>query len=673
MRSTIETLKRFLSAEEVPRWFGFSVVLIFLLGIGAAMKLGVAPAREENAADFRRRAEYAVELLAERLENIDAAGETGLPGGLPDAADVKAIYRRELRTLATTFSMAALRIVDSRGAVVVSLGPTDRQAGLTGLESETPSGSFFDGSTKARVYRVPIRVAASSPKRPGSTSGLTASAAGAVLFLEALPASQPHAISSPTHQARMLAVVLVSLGLLFGLFRCLRRQLRGIQRIAEQLTAPRDRQAAGTPPGAPGLGFAGRLEDDLDSLRIADTVDSVTASWNDLIDLTQRLAQTVERSDADRELSAALQKAGGGALSEALDCIPDGILYITDSTRFEYVNASARRLLEWDTAKLGSRIDVAVTDARASGVGGQVLDLIRGALQSDGTYRTLTEVLSQEGSDDSSSYRVRVIALPHAQRFGECVVVIRDVSQQIRADRSREEFITQVTHELRTPLTNIRAYAETLSSGMFEDPAVVTECYNVITKETRRLSRLIEDILSVSQLDAGSIELQFDTVDLKALLDEAVRDVRGLADEKNIDLQLILPAKLEPIRADRDKLAVVLNNLLGNAIKYTLPDGNVVVGCQCSADETAITVKDNGVGIDPAEQGRVFEKFARSQDPAVQNEPGTGIGLYTAREIVRRHNGKIDLVSEKGVGSTFLVRLPRQATRATSLTTVEEA
>jgi signal transduction histidine kinase len=102
-----------------------------------------------------------------------------------------------------------------------------------------------------------------------------------------------------------------------------------------------------------------------------------------------------------------------------------------------------------------------------------------------------------------------------------------------------------VTHELRTPLTNIRAYTETLSSGMFEDPKVITECYNVITKETRRLSRLVEDMLSVSQLEVGSIELHVDNVDLKALLGDGVRDVRGLADEKNIDIQLVLPAKLE--------------------------------------------------------------------------------------------------------------------------------
>jgi signal transduction histidine kinase len=253
------------------------------------------------------------------------------------------------------------------------------------------------------------------------------------------------------------------------------------------------------------------------------------------------------------------------------------------------------------------------------------------------------------------------------------VAVVRDVSQQIRADRAREEFVTQVTHELRTPLTNIRAYAETLSSGMFDDPNIITECYNVITKETRRLSRLIEDILSVSQLEVGSIELQLDHVDLKTLLADSVRDVRGLADDKNIDIQLALPPKLEAIRADRDKLAVVINNLLGNAIKYTPPGGNVMVGCQLTGSEVVLTFKDNGIGIDPSEHGRVFEKFQRSEDPDVQNETGTGIGLFTAREIVRGQGGNIELISEKGAGATFIVRLPHEETRAGALSTKEEA
>jgi signal transduction histidine kinase len=268
---------------------------------------------------------------------------------------------------------------------------------------------------------------------------------------------------------------------------------------------------------------------------------------------------------------------------------------------------------------------------------------------------------------------VKIIPLQRAHHHGECVVVVRDVSQQIRAERAREEFITQVTHELRTPLTNIRAYTETLSSGMFDDPKLLTECYNVITKETRRLSRLVEDILSVSQLEVGTIDLKTDDVDLRTLLTDSVRDVRGLADEKNIDLRLALPSKMEPIRADRDKLAVVLNNLLGNAIKYTPAHGNVVVGCQFAAGDVTLTVKDSGIGIGPADQARIFEKFQRACDPAVKDIPGTGIGLYTAREIVRRHGGEVEVISEKGKGSTFLVRLPHQGSRAAAMSTGKES
>ncbi|HEX9641655.1 MAG TPA: ATP-binding protein, partial [Candidatus Krumholzibacteria bacterium] len=271
---------------------------------------------------------------------------------------------------------------------------------------------------------------------------------------------------------------------------------------------------------------------------------------------------------------------------------------------------------------------------------------------------------------DQSSYRAWLIPLQRARHSGECVVIVRDVSQQVRAERAREEFIAQVTHEFRTPLTNIRAYTETLSSGMFEDPNVISECYNVITKETRRLSRLIEDILSVSQLEVGSIELRVDSVDLKTLLSEGLRDVRGLAEEKDIDVQLVLPAKLEPIRGDRDKLAVVVNNLLGNAIKYTPKDGNVIVGCQVNSDLVVLTFKDNGYGIDPKDHARVFEKYQRGTEPEVQQERGTGIGLYSAREIVRRHGGDIELISARQKGSTFMVRLPRPKTRSSTLSTV---
>jgi two-component system phosphate regulon sensor histidine kinase PhoR len=353
-------------------------------------------------------------------------------------------------------------------------------------------------------------------------------------------------------------------------------------------------------------------------------VDGVTTAWNELVDLAQNLLDTVNRTEANEELTRVLARSSGGALAEALNAIPDGLMYVVDEARFEYLNATICRLLGWPVQETKRP---PLNEAQSKGIGAKTLEIVRDALRADGAFEARSILVdSIDGEEPNQScYRIWVIPLNRAHRTGECLVLVRDVSQQVRAERAREEFVAQVTHELRTPLTNIRAYAETLSSGMFEDPKVITECYNVITKETRRLSRLIEDILSVSQLEVGSIELHLDSVDLKTLLSEGVRDVRGLADEKNIDIQLHLPSKAERIRGDRDKLAVVINNLLGNAIKYTPAEGNVLVGCQFSGDAVVLTFKDNGLGIAPEDHARIFEKFQRGDHPDVQNEAGTGI------------------------------------------------
>ncbi len=700
MGSVWITFRRFLTAEEVPRWFGFSILLIYLVGLGSVAQFGIMQARRESMRYIQQGSRYAISLLAERLSELT---DKDVP-----EPKVTRSYQRALREFARNAPTRWLRVVDADRHVIASTNAKEIGTFLEGVgdySAPPPAHSFSptlqvqpsdrpgeDGPDlfiRARLslgagYRIAyaqpveqdalIGQPAQTNRQPGDpassklepTTSKTSAVGKTPLYLEALLPLESFGGLSLAGQARTLTIVLVVLGALFVAYRCLREQLRGMSRIADRLQTHRD-----------------RLEEELGSLRIADTLDSVTTAWNDLIDLTQRLLEMARRSDANEELSRVLQRSGGGALAEALSAVPDGIVYIVDEIRFEYMNTAACRLLGFSAQEAKQ---TTLTDAKAEGIGGKILDLLRDASQGDGSFEERTELLEADGPADSyvpadggpgnvpdrSSYRVRVIPLQRGHRHGECVVLIRDVSQQIRAERAREEFMIQVSHELRTPLTNIRAYTETLSSGMFEDPGVITECYNVITKETRRLSRLVEDILSVSQLEIGTIELQIDNVDLKTLLSEGVRDVRGLADEKNLDIQLALPDKLEPIQADRDKLAVVINNLLGNAIKYTPPDGHVVVGCQFTGGDVVISVKDNGIGIEPADQPRVFEKFQRATDPEVLKQTGTGIGLYTAREIARRHRGDIELISEKGQGSTFLVRLPHTCTRA-ALSTTREA
>lgn len=661
MRVVWRRIRDFLTAEEVPRWFGLSLVLIYLVGLGSVAQFAFVQSRKEAATRFQHAGQYAVRSLADRL--------SALADPSVEEVQRKGLYQRALRELSASIPVHWARIVSDERLVVASTSPLEVNATASGPAgaggppstayfsvAEIPGGEGEGASLFIRV-RIPDRFSflGNDPAQTNVTTsddGHGVRSSSCRLYVEALLHSEPVSSSSPANHARMLAIVLIVLGALFVVYRCLREQLRGVSHIASRLSAA--------------SGRVNQLNEDLDGLRVADTLGVVTRAWNELIDLVKHLQEAQRKAKADDELSEVLKRASGGALAEALSAMPDALLYIRDETRPEYVNSAACRLFGWNPGDIRS---VTIADRAGTHGGEKALDAVRRARQAGGSFERLNELIEvpPDGGGDQSWYRVKVFPLkggPPTFGGGECVVLITDVSQQVRADRAREDFMTQVTHELRTPLTNIRAYAETLSSGMFDDPKVITECYNVITKETRRLSRLIEDMLSVSQLEVGTVELSVGRVDLKTLLTEGVRDVRGLADEKNIDVQLVLPAKMEPIDGDRDKLAVVINNLLGNAIKYTPRDGNVIVGCQFSGNEVVISLKDNGVGIDPKDHARIFEKFQRADDPSVLAEPGNGIGLYTAREIVRRHQGQLEVISQKGLGSTFLVRLPHVGSRA---------
>jgi two-component system phosphate regulon sensor histidine kinase PhoR len=240
----------------------------------------------------------------------------------------------------------------------------------------------------------------------------------------------------------------------------------------------------------------------------------------------------------------------------------------------------------------------------------------------------------------------------------ETIIFVQDVTQNKEAERARDQFLYHVTHELRTPLTNIRAYAETLSQDVIDDEQTIRECYNVIMGETQRLSRLVEDILNVSQLEVGTARLQASDLKLDKILRTVVQDQQGMADAKNIDLVLYMPSKTPTVRGDKDRLNVVFTNLIGNAIKYTLPGGRVDVRCAVENQRVRIAITDTGIGIDPADQDRIFDKFYRVDHPEVNAVPGTGLGLSIVQETLRVHGGTISVESKRGEGSTFTVTLP---------------
>lgn len=519
------------------------------------------------------------------------------------------------------------RVLSADGEIVCSLrtdeiGTTHWEAGR--LKREWPDRAIVERPDRGRrlqeqaIFRAPIGGPSSNRK----------------LFVEVeatLDALVPLPLAS---HFSALAVGAGSLLLMLLIARFVRMHLQPLTSIGSNLVQYRE-----------------NLSQEISSLRLASESSAVAQAWNELVCLVEELRDAAGQASARQELNQALECSTSMMLVQAVDVVPEGIMHVSVEGRLCYVNNMARRLLGMGTQSgQDQRTPEVLWDMSTSELGGKLVEAIRSA----GNERQFESKSITVQDDNDTAFRVRV--MPVMGRIPGAVVFVSDISQQFKADAAREAFVAQVTHELRTPLTNIQAYTETFAE--FDDPKVQAECFNVINKETRRLARLVEEMLSRSQLDVGTMSVRRDDVNLLELLHEAVRDMQATAENKGIELEAQLPSKLPVLSADRDKLGVVINNLLGNALKYTESGGSVIVGCEADQEVVRIHVRDTGIGIAQEHWSKVFERMYRVDDRSVRAQTGSGIGLATAREIAKAHGGEIVLRSEPGKGSTFTVELP---------------
>lgn len=225
-------------------------------------------------------------------------------------------------------------------------------------------------------------------------------------------------------------------------------------------------------------------------------------------------------------------------------------------------------------------------------------------------------------------------------------------------DLMKSEFLNTVSHELRTPLTSIKAFAEILLDNVGEDPETQSEFLEIINKESDRLTRLINNLLDLSRIEAGRMKWDRDPVDLHEVATSAVMSLRGAAEKKGLNLEVEIEEDL-PTVGDRDKLVQVITNLLGNAIKFTAEGGTVrVVAGRKDLLTARIEVHDSGVGIESQFFESIFEKFNQVDSSETRDIKGSGLGLPIARSITEHHDGRLFVESEVGVGSTFIVELP---------------
>lgn len=235
---------------------------------------------------------------------------------------------------------------------------------------------------------------------------------------------------------------------------------------------------------------------------------------------------------------------------------------------------------------------------------------------------------------------------------------LRDITQEKLAEEMRNQFVFTATHELRTPLTNIKAYAETLALDEQIDVEDQKKFCNIINSEVTRLSRFVDELLNVSQMEAGALALNLQLTDMERLFKEVIEHNRPQIEKKNIDFNSVIPLKLPEISIDKDKITASLVNLLGNAIKYTPNGGNVSFKVLHQNNSLVVEVEDKGYGISEEDQAMIFDKFYRSDDERVQAMTGSGLGLAFVQEAIRLHGGQLDVFSEIDKGSMFTLTLP---------------
>ena len=336
-------------------------------------------------------------------------------------------------------------------------------------------------------------------------------------------------------------------------------------------------------------------------------------------------------------------------LEAVLGGMAEGVIAVDERDRVILANATAAELLGFTMADVESlsllevvrhhMLQQLVTDTRAT----------------ESLQRAELEVHS--GSENRRVLDVQSTPLPDAspQRV---ILVLHDVTDLRRLESMRQEFVANVSHELKTPLSSIRAYAETLSAGAVNDPEHRGTFLHRIEEQADRLNNLIQDLLSLSRIESGRQTYDLATVNVADTVTTCIAENQDAANLKRIHLSCSDIQHDLRIQADEEGLAQIINNLIGNAIKYTPEGGEVTVVLRQQDSTLCMDVRDSGIGIDEAHLTRVFERFYRVDKARSRELGGTGLGLAIVKHLAQAFGGNVTVTSQPMKGSTFTVQLP---------------
>jgi two-component system phosphate regulon sensor histidine kinase PhoR len=300
-------------------------------------------------------------------------------------------------------------------------------------------------------------------------------------------------------------------------------------------------------------------------------------------------------------------------------------------------------------------------------IGKTPVEVIRNAELQEGFAQVLAkgETFSMELSiatqEADKILDVTIARLMLQDKAGGAVAVFHDITDLKRAEQMRKDLVANVSHELRTPLTSIKGYAETLCDDGIENVPQAQSFAQIILKHANRLSALVQDLLSLTQLESQKTPISKDEIDFRKVVDAAVLVLKPSAEAKNLNIEARSVSEKTMIWADKDQIAQALINLLDNAVKYTPEGGSITVSAKNVEQEVHVTIADTGIGIPREHLNRIFERFYRVDKNRSRELGGTGLGLSIVKHIIQSHGGRVWVHSELDGGSAFSFSLPKRS------------
>ncbi|WP_372630904.1 cell wall metabolism sensor histidine kinase WalK [Cohnella sp.] len=366
-----------------------------------------------------------------------------------------------------------------------------------------------------------------------------------------------------------------------------------------------------------------------------DEIGQLSVAFNEM---TDRLSDALAVNEEEKE-----------KLASILSNMSDGVLATDEVGSVIVTNRRARAMLGLREPRDGITLSEALGIAKEP-----IAETLQG--------RESSMLLHRETDDGTEDQIYRVTLTPIRRRdrgVAGAIAVLQDVTEAEKLEQSRREFVANVSHELRTPLTTIKSYAEALDDGALDEPPLADRFVGVIRSETERMIRLVTDLLHLSRFDSRRNQLLRQHVDLLEMLEEVVDRFSFQLRQKAITVSVKVEETHKAALLDRDGIDQVLDNLVSNAIKYTLDGGSIDITARTNeTGQLAIAIKDTGIGIPKKDLPRIFERFYRVDKARSRNMGGTGLGLSIAREIVRAHGGSMTIDSEMNVGTVVTVLLP---------------